>query len=299
MVMVKIRILVLLTFISVSFSCSGPSKTDALRSRLNNIISGKKAVVGVGFMDLSTGDTLTINGTTHFPMQSVFKVHLAMAVLDQLEKRGLNLDHHILVGKWELHPDTHSPLRDEFPKGDSLFAIRTIIQYMVSKSDNNACDMLFRFVGGPAPVDRYIHELGIKEVKISADEEAMHKDWGIQYTNWTTPYSALDLLKRIQVQSHLSKINNDFLLTAMTETSTGEKKLKGELPEGTIVAHKTGASGKSEKGITAASNDVGIVTLPDGRQFAIAVFVSDSLETEEENEKIISSMAKAVWDYYQ
>ncbi len=90
----------------------------------------------------------------------------------------------------------------------------------------------------------------------------------------------------------------DFLWKAMIETTTGSKRLKGLLPLGTVVAHKTGYSGVNKQGITAATNDVGIVTLPSGQHFAIAVFVYLSSETHETNEKIIAEIAKMAWDYF-
>ena len=83
----------------------------------------------------------------------------------------------------------------------------------------------------------------------------------------------------------------------MTETPTGPKRLKGLLPTTTVVAHKTGTSGSSN-GITAATNDIGLVTLPDGRHLAIAVFVSDSPADLATRERVIAEIAKAVWDQY-
>nr|AMP47713.1 classA [uncultured bacterium] len=83
----------------------------------------------------------------------------------------------------------------------------------------------------------------------------------------------------------------------MIETTTGPKRLKGLLPDGTVVAHKTGSSDTNDKGITAATNDIGIITLPNGKHFAIAVYVSDSSEKSDVNEKIIAEICKSVWDY--
>ncbi len=71
--------------------------------------------------------------------------------------------------------------------------------------------------------------------------------------------------------------------------------MKGLLPEGTIVAHKTGTSG-TRKGITAATNDIGIITLPNKRHLAIAVFVSDSPADEATRERVIAKIARAAWD---
>src|SRR5207253_8196592 len=92
-----------------------------------------------------------------------------------------------------------------------------------------------------------------------------------------------------------SETSQSRVLKSMTEATPGPNRLKGLLPAGTIVAHKTGTSG-TENGVTAATNDIGIITLPNGRHFAIAVFVSDSPVDEATREGVIAKIAKAVWD---
>ena len=84
----------------------------------------------------------------------------------------------------------------------------------------------------------------------------------------------------------------------MLETTSGKNRIKGQLPRGTLVAHKTGTSDTNEKGVTAAINDIGIVTLPNGKHFAISILVSNSKEKYETNEKIISGISKLAWDYF-
>ena len=86
-------------------------------------------------------------------------------------------------------------------------------------------------------------------------------------------------------------------MNVMIRTSTGDKRLKGLIPSSADVAHKTGTSG-TRNGITPGTNDAGIITLPDGKHFAIAVFVSDSRESNAVNERIIAEITKAVWDYF-
>jgi len=169
---------------------------------------------------------------------------------------------------------------------------------MISMSDNNCCDILLRLIGGPNIVEKYIRSIGIKDIAIKANEAEMHKSWMVQFKNWTTPVAIVELLNKFYTGNILTKNSFDFLLKIMVKTSTGIKRIKGQLPEGTEVAHKTGSSGKNEDDITAALNDIGIVTLPNGNHFAICIFVSNSMEDDEVNEKIISDVAKAVWDYF-
>ena len=83
------------------------------------------------------------------------------------------------------------------------------------------------------------------------------------------------------------------------ETKTGPYRIKGQLPPGTPVAHKTGTSDTNKEGVAAAVNDVGIITLPDGKHVAIAVFVANSREDSATNEKIIADISRAVWDDFE
>ncbi len=290
-------ILFLLTA-GIVLSCSVVSKKEKLKARLTEIVAATDATVGVSIMDLATGDTLTLNGHKRFPMQSVYKFHLGMAVLSLVDYSMLSMDQKVFVSKKELLPDTHSPMRDDFPNGDTTLTLSTILNYTVSKGDNNGCDILFRLVGGPPFVNQYIHSLGIMNVSIRTTEEQMHQAWDAQYANWTTPFAMTEVLRIFSQQSHLSKNSTGFLWTAMVESPTGAQRLKSQLPPEATVAHKTGYSGVNDKGITAAVNDVGIVRMPDGRQYAIAVFVSDTKEPLEASEKIIADISKATWDYF-
>ena len=63
----------------------------------------------------------------------------------------------------------------------------------------------------------------------------------------------------LQSKRGLSRESQALLLKLMTEAITGTKRLKGELPAGTVVAHKTGTGG-TRNGITSATNDIGIIT---------------------------------------
>lgn len=111
------------------------------------------------------------------------------------------------------------------------------------------------------------------------------------------PEAALQLLRSLHKRRGLSEQSQQLLLRFMTETPRGPKRLKGLLPTATVVAHKPGTSGTSN-GISAATNDIGLVTLPNGQHLAIAVFVSDSRADLETRERVIAQVAKAIYDEY-
>ncbi|ULQ61004.1 class A beta-lactamase, subclass A2 [Brucepastera parasyntrophica] len=273
------------------------AQTENLQKNIEQILSGKKATVGIAIYGEESKDILNINGNAHFPMQSVFKFHIALAVLNEVDKGNLKLNQKIFIPKEQLLPDTWSPIRDKYPNGNCKVKLSEIIKYTVADSDNNGCDILLRLIGGTKTVNDYIHSIGVSDVAIQVNEEEMHLDWDAQFKNWTTPLAAIGLLEIFYSGKLLTKESYNFLWTIMAETSTGGNRIKGQLPKGTVVAHKTGTSGTSKDGVTAAINDIGIVVLPNGKHFTISVFVSDSKENNAVNEKIISDVSKLAWDY--
>lgn len=287
------KLLFLFSTIVVTFPMF--SQNEVLRNKIQKIIQGKDATVGVALI-VDGKDTLTINNNFRYPTQSVYKFHLALAVLDYLNKNNLTLDHQLYVKKGDLLPNTHSPLRDDYPQGEMYLSVADIIRYTVSKSDNNGCDILFRLVGGTAVVDRYIRGLGLSEFAIAATEEEMHGPWEVQYTNWSTPYTAAQALEIFRTQDILPQPFHDFLWDALAGTTTGGNKIKALLPEGTFVAHKTGSSYRNAEGLNAAENDIAIIQLPDGRYYSLVVFVADSMESNDVNCGIIAQISKAVYD---
>jgi beta-lactamase class A len=290
----KIRITCLLLIVGLNIQ----AQISTLKSNIEALCKTKKATVGVALYDFEKGDTLSIHGDEHFVMQSVFKLHIAVTILNEVDKGRFSLDQKILVTKKDLLPKTWSPLRDDHPEGNVELSLAEILSYTVSKSDNNGCDILFRQLGGPKVVNDYMHSIGIKNCSIQFTEAEMAKAWDVQFKNWTTPKATTALLNLIYQRRILSQKSYDFLWKIMVETSTCPKRFKGQLTENIVVAHKTGTSDTNEKGITAAVNDIGIIKLPNGRSFAISVLVMNSSETLDVNEKIIADIAKLATDYF-
>jgi beta-lactamase class A len=101
--------LLLFLFISCKFSAQLP---DSLRQKIQQVLSAKNAVVGVSIAGSNEKDTLSINGDKHLPMQSVFKFHIALVVLSEVDKGKLALDQKISIEKKDLLPGLYSPLRE-------------------------------------------------------------------------------------------------------------------------------------------------------------------------------------------
>jgi len=272
-----------------------PKGLDGLKPKLNEIIATKKATFGIGIYGFENRETLFINEDKLFVMLSVVKFPQAIAILNQVDEGLLSYDTKIHFEKSDLRPNTYSPLRDERTEGNFDISLSEALSYTISKSDNNVCDKLFKVLGGTNVAEEYIHNLGLENISIGTDYADMENN--TMYANQSSPKDMLELLRMFHDHELLSKESNDLLWRKMVETSTGPDRIKGLLPEGTVVGHKTGTSGTDEHGITTAFNDIGIVNLPNGGSFAIVIFIADSQEDNDTNASSIAEISKATYDY--
>lgn len=274
------------------------AQNTVLDKKINSIIKDKKATVAVSILGFENAFNYNKNGEKKLPMQSVFKFHIAAVVLDFVDKGKLSLDQKIPLNKSNLLENTWSPLRDKYKDANAEVPLSEIIDQTVAMSDNNGCDILLKLIGGTQTVQKFMDSKGVKGFQIKFNEEAMHKDWSVQYENYSTTNSAVQVLKKFYDGKLLSKKSTDYLMKVMLGTQTGLNKMIEQLPKNTPVARKTGASGKNKDGLTGAENEIGIVTLPNGKHYAIALFVSNSTETDAVNCKVISDISKTVWDHF-
>lgn len=297
----KMKIFQLTTIILLITVCDTFAQPiDSLKQEIQKIISSKNATIGVAVRGNNGQALFSINGERHFPMQSVFKFHIGLAMLSEIDRGNFKLNQKIKIKKSELLPGLWSPIREKYPEGTKL-SIAEILEYTISQSDNVGCDILLKILGGPSFVENYIKASGVDNISIKINEEVMQNNWDRQFENWTTPLAANQILELffLNESNLLSPSSYDFIWKIMKETTSGKKRLKGNLPVGAVVAHKTGWSGTNKgTGITAAVNDIGVVFLPDNNNFFICVFITDSKENAEVNEKIIADISKATWDYF-
>lgn len=285
-----------LTYIFAFFLCSCGREDDSLRLQISQIAQTAKGIVGISIENLESGDTLSLNGTYHCPMQSVFKFPIALTILNQVDKGTLSLEQKLHISKSVLSDtNTWSPLRDKCSTRDTDITINELLQFMVSESDNIACDILLEKAGGPKQVEDFIHSLRVSGIAIAATEKEMHTNNSLQYKSWCEPIEMTHLLKLFYEGKCLSKASTDYLMKIMIETTTGAQRIKGLLPSGTVVAHKTGSSGTKD-GFTPATNDAGIITLPNGKHLIVTAFVTDSKASDSTRDVAIAQIAKLTYD---
>jgi beta-lactamase class A len=281
----------------VFFLCTTPvCAQTALQQQIREIVADARGKVSAACALPDSSLNCDLDPHAHPPMQSVFKLPLAVTALHLVEEGKLSLDQALrFLPSDRILPRTHSPLQDKYPDGNVDIPLRELLQLEISESDNVAADIALRTVGGSAIVNEYMRSAGVQGFHLEDDEQGLARDVTVQYRNWFEPAGAVQLLRRISDDSPLSTEHTRILLQWMRDASSGAGRIKGKLPAGTIVMHKTGTSGTRD-GVTFATNDAGLVTLPDGRRLAIAIFVTDSKADEVTRDAIIARIAKAAYD---
>ncbi len=304
------------------------SNTRLFQERLKNLdVSAAQGKVGIGVLDLNSGQSWFLNGKQRFPMQSVYKLPSAIAVLKQVDEGKISLKQLVTITRQELAPGS-SPIIKEFKGDRAQIPLRNVLERSVGISDNTAADALVRLVGGPQQVNAILSKLQIRNIRVDRLEQQMQPESVglknfqpelVDEQKWAeavekipdsvkkaalqkyltdprdtaTPEAMVDLLAKLNSNQLLSENSTALLLKIMTDSPTGQKRLKAGLPENWSIAHKTG-TGADVLGIGTATNDVGIASSPDGKRVVIAVFIAGSKAPLEEREKVMSNIASRV-----
>jgi beta-lactamase class A len=282
--------------IPVEDSATAVYPTGPLRDKIAAYISAKHINAGVAVMHIERGDTLSVNGHEHYAMMSVCKFPQAITLLHLIDSGKLPRDVKVHITPYDLTQRTNSTLQKDHPKVPFDLSIPEALAYSIGQSDNITSNVIFEMDGGPAAVEAYIHSLGVAEIGVGTDYRHMRND--SLYRNWITPVAAAMLLNIFYTRDILSDTSRTTLWNAMVEAPNGKDRLRGLLPAGTVVGHKTGTSGRDSANVTTAFNDIGIIEMPDGSHVAVAVFIAKSPLSDEENAKTIAEIGKMVWDNY-
>lgn len=143
----KAYFIAILTLFTCMATVVRAQQMSELENRIDSLLNGKKATVGIAVWT-DKGDMLRYNDHVHFPLLSVFKFHVALAVLDKMDKQSISLDSIVSIKASQMLPNTYSPLRKKLPDQDFTITLRELMQYSISQSDNNACDILIEYAGG-------------------------------------------------------------------------------------------------------------------------------------------------------
>lgn len=272
------------------------SRYPEMETGLKTYVHDKDARIGVAVI-INGADTVSVNGKREFPMLSVYKFPQALAVADYCSGHNISLTDSIRISANEMKPDTWSPIREKYGRNDMHLPLSEVLTYSVMQSDNNACDVLFRLIGGPQVADSLMKQLGYDEIHILNTEAEMHQDPYLCYANRATPLQMAALFDRFyrQEMRHDSPIL-EAVGAMMMQCSTGNDRLPLPLmPTNAVIGHKTGTGDVNSQGRIIGVNDAGYVFLPNKQGYSIAVFIADSGYGMADTEKIIADISEIVF----
>lgn len=275
-----------------------------LDAALRELEARSGGVLGVAALHLESGRLIGWRAKDHFPMMSVAKLPVAVRALALMQAGLLPYRKMIRIEPEDYSPG-FSPLRDRYPQG-AVVTIGQLIEASVRDSDNSAHDILLRLCGGPEPTQKQLDRLFKGAIRVHRSEKEMGADFetlgakafDADGRDSATPEAMALLLSAIHSRKLLHPASHERLIRWMTETTTGPLRIKGQLPPGTTVWHKTGTGGTKD-GVNLCTNDVGVVELPEGKgHLALAVFVKLSTKSLEERELAIAGAARLFYDYF-
>lgn len=322
------------TVVSAQSSATSPdaalARLEAQIAELAKLANGK---VGIAVVHLESGRSVYLNRGERFPLASTVKVPLAVRLLTMVDRGELKLDSMITIKPGDLHPGSGT-LTELFGYPGVALSVRNLMELMLRISDNSATDILLRVAGGGSAVNARMAELRVSGIRADRPTVRLIADYiGIKnltsddvpvaefsrlaervtdrertaavaafakdLRDTSTPDAMADVLGKIWRREALSETSTALLLDIMYRCMTGQERLKGMLPPGTKVAHKTGSLGPSQ-GIVGGRtvNDVGIIDLPGNAGHLIVVaFVKEGGDAAE-GERAIANIARAAYDYF-
>lgn len=269
---------------------------DAMADTIGRIVEGCPGEVGVAVI-INDMDTVVVGNRSVYPMMSVFKLHQALAVCDRFDKEKISLDSVMNIERDALDPYTWSPMLKVHPEPTILLTVNDLLRYTLMQSDNNASNIMFARLASVAETDSLIAAIIQREsFRIACTEAEMSACHAKAYSNYTSLLGAAVLMNKLFTQKLISTEKQDFIKRTLGECLTGTDRIVAPLlgQKNVRVAHKTG-SGYTHNGVLAAHNDVAYISLPDGTNYALAVFVKDFKGCEAEASQVVARISAAVY----
>ena len=269
--------------------------SNPLEAQVARFADGSRGRIGVAALDLTTGQEIGILGDQRFPMASTSKIAIAATFLDGVDK-----------GRWSLNsefplllPVPSKPFSSSIApvRKGAYLAASDLIERMITRSDNTATDALLAVIGGPDAVNRWVRKAGIDDFRIDRDIATLVRDDGefdpashIDQRDSASPRAMVKLLSGLYKGQWLSASSRQVLIGAMERCITGKRRIPALLPSEVLVAHKTGS-------LNNTSSDIGIIRTPDGRAYAVAIYVTGQ-GTRLAREERIAQIARSIYDGY-
>ncbi len=285
---------------------------------------------GIAVRAVDEGWTVEAGGRQRLPQQSVSKLWVAFTLLDLRDQGKIRLDDPVTVLPSDLTL-FHQPIAYLVAKtGRFDTTVGGLLTRALTQSDNTANDRLLTLVGGPPAVRRMIAAKRLGDIRFGPGERLLQAGtaglvWQPAFSignafsiarsrlspaaraaaldryvadppDGAAPLAIADALARAARGELLSETSTRILLDTMGASRTGHARLRAAVPAGWQIAHKTG-TGQDLGRRNAGFNDVGLLTAPDGRRYALAVMIGDTVRPIRERQMLIQNVASTVAGY--
>jgi beta-lactamase class A len=299
-----------------------------VHNEIARIAEDSGASVGICAIHEESGERIELNSAQSFPLASTYKIPIAIRLLKLVEQGQCSLERMIDIAAEDLSPGSGA-IKDLFNIPGVQLSVQNLLELAMRFSDNTASDLVLRLAGGAQEVTNLLTSIGINEIRVDRSTKqilsdfhgfsdlASEEQWSLERfrtrlreitraqrkaaveafqndpRDRATPAALASLLMLLQSGKLLSPKYTDLLLDVMRRCATGPARLKGQLPAGTIVAHKTGTI----EGLVV--NDAGIIDLPDDRgRIAIAALAQSTKAPTAELELTIARIARSIYDAF-
>ena len=307
------------------------AQEEWLDDQLFALGTGLKGKVGIAVYDPARGRMMHFKGTELYPQQSVSKLWVALSALDMADAGRLDLSETAAVRNDDLAV-FHSPIRQSVAaQGSFTTSYADFISRALTQSDNTANDMVLRRGGGP--------DAGFAGIRFGPGERPMQSaiaglEWRQSYAlgdtffevrktvphdvraaafdayvddpvDGASPVAIASALARLEAGDLLSDTSTTRFLGWLGEVKSGPNRLKGGLPEGWSIAHKTGTGQvldivePGQPADQAGYNDVGILTAPDGSVYTVAVMIGRTQVPIPVRMEMMHGVVRAVAGYHE
>ncbi|MBH5321631.1 serine hydrolase [Erythrobacter sp. JGD-13] len=273
-----------------------PDFDNQLEYRIAQLADGSEGRIGVAAVDLSTGQSVSILGDQRFPMASTSKIAIAAAYLEGVDQGRWSLTSEWPL-LWPVRSRPFSSAAAPVRQGEYMSAME-LIDLMITRSSNPATDALLAALGGTDAVNDWARRAGLNGFSLNRDIATLVRDDGefdpetyIDMRDSATPETMVQLLAGIYQGRWLTPSSRNVIIDAMERCRTGTRRIPALMPDNVTVAHKTGS-------LNNTSSDIGILTAPDGRSIAVAIYVTGNT-TRRNREARIASIARGLYDGFE
>ena len=302
-----------------------------LSERVQALGRGFDGRVGIAVRSVDSGWATGWKADELYPQQSVSKLWVSITALDAVDRGQISLDDRVTLTRSDLTL-FHQPLAAKILGGGVTTTLGELMFDAITKSDNTANDKLMRSVGGPSAVRAMIVAKGLGAIRMFDGERALQSKiagltWSPSYSignafyaarnalplalrrslfqryiddpyDGAAPSAIVNALTRLKRGQLLSPSSTARLLTTMGNTKTGANRLKGGLKPGWSLSHKTG-TGQVLGATQAGYNDIGILTAPDGKSYAVAVMIKQTTTPLITRMTLMNNVVRAVIDQHE